>query len=122
MSKGTFQYFLKNPTIGWVCPLCFLPCPGNSFFVKEPEDIEASQGDNEENTVLGHDYLGKVDSDLNSSPKDLRVAHINICSLRNKLDELRELQKICRFDVIGITESHLNSDIIYRTTSCTSKD
>ena len=106
MSKGTFRYFLKNPTIDWVCPLCSLACPG-----KEPENIETPQGDSEEKTALGHDYLGKVASELNSSPKDLRVAHINICSLRNKLDELRELQKICSFDVIGITENHLNSSI-----------
>ena len=39
----------------------------------------------------------------------LRIAHINICSLRNKLDELRILQELCKFDMIGITESHLNT-------------
>ena len=39
----------------------------------------------------------------------MRIAHINICSLRNKLDELRVLQELCKFDIIGITESHLNT-------------
>ena len=39
----------------------------------------------------------------------MRIAHINICSLRNKLDELRVLQELCKFDIIGIAESHLNT-------------
>ena len=40
---------------------------------------------------------------------DIRVGRLNICSLRNKIDELRLIQNICRFDILGITETHLNS-------------
>ena len=32
-------------------------------------------------------------------------------SIRNKFDELRVLQSICRFDIIAITETHLDSSI-----------
>ena len=29
--------------------------------------------------------------------------------MHNKIDELRQIQNICRFDILGITETHLNS-------------
>ena len=31
--------------------------------------------------------------------------------MRNKIDELRVLQKICKFDILGITETHPDSSI-----------
>ena len=34
---------------------------------------------------------------------------MNICSLRYKIDELRLLQRICGFDILGISETHLDS-------------
>ena len=46
---------------------------------------------------------------LNTSHNDLRIAHLNVCSLQNKMDEIRLLQTICRFDILAI--SHLNSSI-----------
>ena len=57
------------------------------------------------------DYLLNLSSNLKSTPKDLRVAHINICSLRYKMDEIRLLQRICRFDILAITETHLNASV-----------
>ena len=55
------------------------------------------------------DDFYNVANELNVAPKDTRVGHLNICSLRNKIDELRLIQNICRFDILGITETHLNS-------------
>ena len=54
------------------------------------------------------DDLYNMANELNAAPKDIRVGHLNICSLRNKIDELRLIQNICRFDILGITETHLN--------------
>ena len=59
--------------------------------------------------VKADDYLLDIANDLDSSSKDLRIAHLNICRLRNKIEELRTLQNICRFDILGISESHFNS-------------
>ena len=42
---------------------------------------------------------------LNSSPKDLKIAHLNICSIKNKIDELTVFQSASGFDVIAITET-----------------
>ena len=50
-------------------------------------------------------HLGDLLASLDYSSKCLRIAHINICSLRNKLDELKVLQELCKFDMIGITGS-----------------
>ena len=55
------------------------------------------------------DDLYNMANKLNAAPKDIRVGHLNICSLRNKNYELRLIQNICRFDILGITETHLNS-------------
>ena len=46
-----------------------------------------------------------------SSVKDLRVAHLNVCSIRNKMDELRCLKLLCRFELIAITETHLDKTV-----------
>ena len=54
-------------------------------------------------------HLADLLTSLDYSPKSLRIAHLNICRLRNKLDELKVLQELCKFDIIGITESHLNN-------------
>ena len=54
------------------------------------------------------DLCGMV-NELNATSKYIRVGHLNMCSLCNKIDELRLIQNICRFDILGITETHLNS-------------
>ena len=57
------------------------------------------------------DHLAQTVSNLNSVPNDLRVVHLNICSMRNKMEELRTLQVECNFDIIGITETHLDKSV-----------
>ena len=52
------------------------------------------------------DYLAQTASKLDSVPNDLRVAHLNICSIRNKMEELKTLQV-----VVGITETHLDKSV-----------
>ena len=39
---------------------------------------------------------------------NLSVAHINIRSLRNKVEEVKVLLHVCRFDILAITETHLD--------------
>ena len=62
-------------------------------------------------TLASEDYLENLSKILNYSSKDLRVAHLNICSLQYKIDELRLLQRICGFDILGISETHLDSSV-----------
>ena len=46
-----------------------------------------------------------------SSVKDVRMAHLNVFSVRNKIDELRCLQLLCRFELIAITGTHLDKTV-----------
>ena len=41
----------------------------------------------------------------------MNIAQINIRSLRNKVDEVKILLSICRFDILAITETHLDEKI-----------
>ena len=34
-----------------------------------------------------------------------------MCSLRNKIEELRCLQLLCKFEILAITETHLNKNV-----------
>ena len=41
----------------------------------------------------------------------INIAHINIGSLRNKVEEVRILLNVCRLDILAITETHLDKKI-----------
>ena len=58
------------------------------------------------------EYLQDLVHKLTTNTKHLKIAHLNVRGLRKKVDELRILLKLCRFDVFGVTETHLNSEII----------
>lgn len=45
---------------------------------------------------------------LNLPKKGLKVAHINICSLRNKLQEVGSLLHANNIHILAISESHLD--------------
>lgn len=62
--------------------------------------------EDDENHLL--DLAQKLDT---HSSEDLRVAHLNVCSLRNKIEELRCLQLICRFEILAITITHLDKTV-----------
>jgi len=45
-------------------------------------------------------YLQDIVHKLATNAKHLKIAHLNVRGLRNKVDELRILLKLCRFDVL----------------------
>ena len=115
MSKETFRYYLQNYNLPWTCLFCSMPKFSDSFFddlngedfkLNQPAATELPEGD-----VAVEDYLAQTASKLALVPKDLRVAHLNICSIRNEMEELRALQFACNFDIFGITETHLDKSV-----------
>ena len=74
-------------------------------------DIELNPGPSTQSVDSRKDYLEQFVHSIDNSLTNLRIAHINIRSLRNKLDEIELLLKVCRFDVLSITESHLERKI-----------
>ena len=53
--------------------------------------------------------IGSVN--LKLPKKGLHIAHINICSLPNKMNAICKMLKINNSHVLAITESHLDSSI-----------
>jgi hypothetical protein len=120
------SYYLKHPTIDWTCPGCEINFISDSLFDETQTQSEVNN-QTDCNTMNANDLANNIsitsqttDSDhnnsflldlkelttkLNLSLEDLKIAHINICSLRNKIDELRYLQETCQFDIIAITEN-----------------
>ena len=67
---------------------------------------------NDAGSFTGENYLKDLADKLqNCTSKDIKVAHLNVRSLRNKIDEIRCLQVLCRFEILAITESHLDNSI-----------
>ena len=126
MGKLVFKYYLENHHLDWECAFCSLPKFNDSFFEQTghesyiEEDSLNNNIHNESSEALPNganlrehadNYLQQAALHLNSSTKDLKIAHLNICSIRNKIDELKVLQSICGFDIIAITETHLDNSI-----------
>lgn len=63
-----------------------------------------------ENVCL--DRFQTVDEMLTTLPEGIRFAHINICSILNKLDQIKILLRNGVFDILAVTESKLDSSIV----------
>lgn len=49
---------------------------------------------------------------LNLQGKGLRIAHLNICSLRNKTDHLSVLLQDNNIHIMAISETHLDASVM----------
>ena len=43
--------------------------------------------------------------------KNLKIGHLNVSGLVNKLLEVQLLLEVVSFDILGITETHLNESV-----------
>ena len=57
------------------------------------------------------DYLEEFAGAISGDSNNLKIAQINIRSLRNKIDEVKLLLKLCSFDILAITETYLDRNI-----------
>ena len=115
----------------WICNACLLlnlPFSGDVTLENSLDcglqlnSVEADYGpflDNKSmNECRNHtedhndEYLQDLVHKLTTNAKHLKIAHLNNRGLRKKVDELRILLKLCHFDVFGVSETHLNSEII----------
>ena len=108
------QHWFCSCCITWndkVNPLSFACVLDESFasLFREQEQHRKVNSRAPDVLNLSDNYLLKIASDLDTAPTDLRITHLNTRSLRNKIEEVRLLQRICRFDRLGIIWSHLNS-------------
>jgi hypothetical protein len=71
-------------------------------------DIETNLGWEDESET---DYIQEFSKSICKGSNYVNVAHINIRSLRNKVEEIKILLKICRFDILAVTETYLDKNI-----------
>ena len=115
MKLSDYKRYRNKQQFNWICPACLrsvLPFTDNSFLSDFDEYYEQEAlSDAKKPNADDDNSLKQAVTLLNSSPKNLKIEHLNICSIRNKMGELRVLQSLCRFDVIAITETHLDGSI-----------
>lgn len=97
----------------WECSSCLWRTASCSLPFNEIDDAELLQTIQCKNQINDNndEYLQDIVHKLATNAKHLKIAHLNVRGLRNKVDELRILLKLCRFDVFGVTETHLKSEI-----------
>ena len=114
--KKTFQYYLSHPHIDWECHACALPYRNHSFLL-HPSDPEIKQVDEQEHNSLlpscdyENDFLSQHAANMERSPHTLNIGQLNICGLRNKVDEVRIMLSLWKFDIPVITETHLDCKV-----------
>ena len=116
ISLREYQRLQNIKPFDWTCPSCIstlriLPFPP----LDSCDGSFTSNGKNScpeprsQQILPSEDYLENLSRILNYSSKDLKVVPLNISSLQYKIEELRLLQRICGFDILGISETHLES-------------
>ena len=123
-------HYVENFNPPWTCSFCSLPKLNDSFFEQlsdgpgpsriisqeayggDARDLYIGPSDDHAEPSVVDDSLREFAMGLRqSSVKDFKVAHLNVRSLRSKIDEIRLLQELCNFDILAITESHLDSSV-----------
>ena len=116
VTPATFHKIYSNPHYVWICPKCTiktLPFANieDTEFLGLIKEGQASHQNRNDVGSGRDDYLKDMVCKITSSSKNRKVAHLNIRGLRNKIDELKILLQLCRFNIFAVTESHLHNEI-----------
>ena len=89
--------------IPWICPMCTT--------TGDTELLHGSVGDSTLEGLHTHDLRVYDDLEPLVNMQGLKVPHLNVNGLLNKMSEIRFLLQKTRFDILGLTETHLNNKI-----------
>ena len=100
----------------WICLMCYSRELMKELAFGDAEECGFNVEDGLEQIVeetIYDDGLSDFVNELEygTSNKDVRLAHLNVCSLRNKIEEVRCLQLLCKFEIFAITKTHLDKNI-----------
>ena len=99
---------LCNPSSTWSCTNCLFPMAPNIC----TEDVSSSSTDLQY-TPEEHNIRSPMQ--CQTMPKllrGLRIGHLNVNRLYNKLDQIKELLTELSLDILGISETWLTADIL----------
>ena len=115
MSKAGFLYYLENPSIEWACSLCSL----TQLTVSDGEcsvSDAGSTGDTDSDFASADivDFMSWYQSNINTYYKfNLKIAYLNINSLINKVDEVKEMLSRNMFDILFIAETKIDGQCLF---------
>ena len=105
MSNATFRYYLDHPNIDWTCTTCTLPKFSDSFFMdgtsefSVPVDLETA-----DEAIVAED----IQKLRTNHRKQCIIANLNVNSLPNKFEEIKEWLAQKAFDILSIQETKID--------------
>lgn len=103
VSVNEYRRLQMEDEIPWICPICTVP--------SDPEPLHSLVDDSTLEVLHTHDLQVYNDLEPLINTQGLKVAHLNFNGLTNKMSEIRFLLQETRFDILGLTETHLNNKI-----------
>ena len=126
LSKDTFRYYLAHTDIDWTCTPCALPKFSDSFFLEKSLD-ELNVSNNTDTSVNSssrledetrlmereeQDSVSWFEDKIGSYYKsNLKIAYLNINSIHNKIDEVKQMLNKNLFDIMFIAETKIDSTV-----------
>ena len=99
-----YQQMINLENLSWLCPKCMLLQQTSDYNQENLED-----GDFASVSEQGDDPFFVLNQQLGD--RNLKIAHLNINGLLNKLPEVHNILDQASFDILGISETHLREDI-----------
>ena len=128
MSKPMFQYYLNHPNIDWTCDCCALPGFTDSFLAEETQVHVDAAVECEPTT----DPAIQLEAEKNAEPvpepyasshhwfeanisryfkSHIKIAHLNINAVYNKMDEVKEMLNRKMFDILFLAETKIDNTV-----------
>ena len=121
MSKTGFKYYLDNPELDWTCSLCSLPFRTvdnihGAFTSNQNHELSNDSfhlgSETSMNMADDNDSLMWYYSNITSYYKyNLKIAYLNINSLINKTDEVKDMLNKEMFDILFIAETKIDKTV-----------
>ena len=100
---------INQTFVGWQCTKClFSQLPFLNEYASNTED---SLNVSEKKTSNCNDQKGNACIDQFPKEKGMKIAHLNIRSLRNKIDDLNLFLSTCPYDLMSFSETWLDDSI-----------
>ena len=105
VSVNEYRRMQLEEEFPWICPICIASSDSVLLHsLVEDSTLECLH-------TRTHDLQLYKDLEPLINTQGLKVAHLNVNGLLNKMSEIRFLLQETRFDILGLTETHLNNKI-----------
>ena len=103
VSVNEYRRMQLEEEFPWICPICIASSDSMLLHsLVEDSTLEC---------LHTHDLELYEDLEPLINTQGLKVAHLNVYGLLNKMSEIRFLLQETSFDILGLTETHLNNKI-----------